>query len=113
MVSRDVRVADGGGFRRLAFASIRRDRLAPELQLVPGRHGREVEQRAAPVGVAVAEVAGALVPRDLELADLDLVVEPRAAEDQLAQPVDERLAADERHAFPVADEVAAEPAPRR
>ena len=37
------------------------------------------------------------------------MVEPGAAEDQLAQPVDERLAVDERDALPVAYEVAAEP----
>ena len=40
------------------------------------------------------------------------MVEPRAAEDQLAQPVDERLAVDERDALPVADEVAPEVAAR-
>ena len=33
-------------------------RSAPELQLVPGRHGRELEERAAAVGLAVVEVAG-------------------------------------------------------
>ena len=53
-----------------------------------------------------------LVPRHLEQAFLDTVVEPGAAEDQLAQPVDERLAVDERDALPVADEVAAERASR-
>jgi hypothetical protein len=36
------------------------------------------------------------------------MVEPRAAEDQLAEPVDERLALDEREPLPVPDEVAAQ-----
>ena len=33
------------------------------------------------------------------------MVEPRAAEDELLQPIDERLAADERDALPVTHEV--------
>ena len=57
----------------------------------------------------VGELGLDLVPDDLERAALDLVVEPGAAEDELPQPVDERLAADERDALPVAREVAAEP----
>ena len=40
------------------------------------------------------------------------MVEPGAAEDELAQPVDERLALDQDDALPVADEVAAERAAR-
>jgi hypothetical protein len=36
------------------------------------------------------------------------VVEPRAAEDELAQPVDERLALEQADALPVAHEIAAE-----
>ena len=38
------------------------------------------------------------------------MVEPRAAEDELPKPVDERLALDERHALPVPHEIAAEAA---
>ena len=83
-----------------------------ELELVPGRHGRELEQGAAAARLGVAEVAALLVPRDLEQALLDAVVEPGAAEDELAQPVDERLALEQADALPVADEVAAERAPR-
>ena len=56
----------------------------------------------------VGELGLRLVPHDLERAALHLVVEPRAAEHELAQPVDERLAADERDALPVALQVAAE-----
>ena len=41
------------------------------------------------------------------------MVEPRAAEDELLEPVDERLAANERERVPVAHEVLAERAARR
>src|SRR5581483_419032 len=84
-----------------------------ELELVPGGNGCELEQRPPAARVLVGELGVALVPDDLERAALHLVIEPRAAEDQLAQPVDERLPAYERHAFPVAREVAAEPRLRR
>ena len=53
-----------------------------------------------------------VVPVDLEEPFLDAMVEPRAAEDELLQPVDERLAADERERVPVRDEVLAERAAR-
>ena len=63
---------------------------APELHLVPGRDRRHLEQGAvAAAGVDVRELAGLVLPRDLEPAVLDPVVEPGAAEDELAQPVDE------------------------
>ena len=62
--------------------------LTAELQLVPARHGRELEQGAAAVRVAVAEVGRLVVPGDLQQALLDPMVEPGAAEDELAQPVD-------------------------
>ena len=65
--------------------------LTAELELVPARHGRELEQRPAAVWVAVAEVGRLVVPGDLQQALLDPVVEPSAPEDELAQPVDERL----------------------
>ena len=79
---------------------------------MPGRHGRELEQRAAAARVAVGELGGVLVPGDLEQALLHAVVEPGAAEHELAQPVDERLAVDEREALPVAHEVPPEGAAR-
>src|SRR5919198_1461470 len=85
---------------------------ATELQLVPGRGWRELEQRACPTRLEVREVGGAVVPGDVQPAVLDAVVEPRAAEDQLPQPVDERLAVDQRKPLPVAHEVAPELAPR-
>src|SRR5262245_37474074 len=87
----------------------RRLPLGPELELVPTRNRSELEQRpAAAAGMLVRELGVALVPHHLERTALHLVVEPRAAEDQLAQPVDERLVVDERDALPVADEVPAE-----
>src|SRR5439155_3850829 len=49
----------------------------------------------------------------LEQSLLHAVVEPRAAKDELLEPVDERLAADERERVPVANEVLAEGAARR
>ena len=84
-------------------------RYAPVLQLVPRRHRCQLEEWTAAAGMLVGELGLDVVPDDLERAALDLVVEPGAAEDELAQPVDERLAADERDALPVAREVAAEP----
>src|SRR5436190_4568395 len=85
---------------------------APELHLAPRRDGREVEQRAVAAGVAVVEVVRAVVPRDLEASVLHRLVEPGAAEDELAQPVDEGLLAEERDPLPVPPQVAAERAPR-
>src|SRR5215213_1611850 len=80
--------------------------LAPELKLVPGRRGRQLEQRSLASRLEVRELRRAVVPGHLEPAVLDPVVEPGAAEDELAQPVDERLAVHEREPFPVAHEVA-------
>src|SRR5947207_3100296 len=80
---------------------------AAELHVVPGGNGRELEQRPAAVRIAVAEIRGLVVPRDLEEPFLDAVVEPGAPEHELLQPVDERLAADERHAFPVPHQIQA------
>ena len=64
-------------------------RSATELELVPGGNGRQLEQRSPTARVAVREVRAVVVPGDLEQVLLDPVVEPRAAEDELAQPVDE------------------------
>ena len=72
---------------------------------MPTRGGEEFEQRAAAVRVRVREVLALVVPVDLEQAFLHAMVEPGAAEDELLQPVDERLAAAERERVPVADEV--------
>src|SRR5439155_16808146 len=98
----------------LAFRAVgtRRASLTLVLQLVPGGHGGELEQGAAAAGIAVAEVGAVVVPGDLEQTFLDAVVEPGAAEHELAQPVDKRLAPDERHTLPVPDEVPAERAAR-
>ena len=85
---------------------------AAELELVPARHGSELEQGAAAVGIAVAEVGGVVVPGDLEQAFLDPVVEPGPPEHELPEPVHERLALDERDVVPVPDDVATEVAPR-
>ena len=94
----------------------RRRRFVPaasagELERVPGRYGRQFQKRPAPAGVPVREVGGIVVPRDLEEPFLDPVVEPGTPEDELADPVDERLPLDDREPLPVADEVEAEGAP--
>ena len=79
---------------------------------MPRRRGGELEQRPLAAGLEVGEVGSAVVPGDVQAAVLDAVVEPRAAEDELAKPVDERLAVHEREPFPVADEIAPELAAR-
>ena len=75
-------------------------RSSPVLELVPARRGEELEQRAAAVRVGVREVLALVVPVDFEQAFLDAVVEPGAAEDELLEPVDERLAARRARARP-------------
>ncbi len=77
---------------------------------MPGRNRRELQEGAAAVRVAVIEVAGRLVECDLEELLLHPVVEPRAPEDELAKPVDERLLIHDRETLPVAHEVVAEQA---
>src|SRR5438105_6411871 len=86
---------------------------ALELAVVPGGRGRSLEQRSPTTRVAVGEVRALLVPGDLEEPALHAMVEPRAAEHELAQPVDERLALDRRDRLPVADDVPAELGARR
>src|SRR5205823_11278657 len=82
------------------------------LELVPGGHGCELEERAPAARVSVRELGAVVVPGDFEEALFHSMVEPGSAEDQLAQPVDERLALDEGNALPVANEIPAEQAPR-
>jgi len=77
---------------------------------VPGGNRRELEQRAAAARVSVGELRAVVVPRHLEEALLDAVVEPGAAKDELPQPVHERLVADEGDPLPVADQVLAQSA---
>jgi hypothetical protein len=79
---------------------------------VPGRDRRDLEQCALAARIDIGELAGLVLPGDLQPAVLDPVVEPGAAKDELPQPVDERLAVHEREPVPVMDEVAPEPAPR-
>ena len=75
---------------------------------MPGGHRRELEERTPAARLRIAEVAVVLVPRDLQEPFLDPVVEPRAAEHELSQPVDERLALQQAHALPVPHEIAPE-----
>src|SRR5438105_15504370 len=71
--------------------ALRASRLAAEPHRRPRRHRGELEQRRGVGRHPVVEAARALVEADLEHAGLDAVVEPRAAEDQLTQPIAERL----------------------
>ena len=62
---REIRIGRAEDEQRLGFApagASRRPALAPELQCVPARHGRELEQRPAALRLGVAEIARALVP---------------------------------------------------
>ena len=63
---------------------------------MPARGGEELEQGAAAVRVGEREVLPLVVPVHLEQSLLHAVVEPRAAKDELLEPVDERLAVSER-----------------
>src|SRR5229473_3456088 len=78
------------------------------LHVAPARRRQQLEKRAPAVRVAVRELGDIVVPADLELALLHAVIEPRATEHELLQPVDERLALDEGNLVPVANEVPAE-----
>src|ERR671931_1192257 len=93
---------------RKSRLTLRRCQLAPELELVPRGRGRELEQSPRAARFEVREVRSTIIPGDIQPAVLDPVVEPCAPEDELAQPVDERLAVDQREPLPVAHEVAAE-----
>src|SRR3954466_9801484 len=79
-----------------------------ELQLVPGWRRSELQQRPLSAWLEVGEVGRSVIPRDVQPAVLDPVVEPGAAEDQLAQPVDERSPVHEREPLPMTHEVPAE-----
>src|SRR5439155_24678380 len=103
--ARDARPGEAG-------RTPKRGPLAPVLELVPGGHGRELEQRAPAARVAVPEVRLVVVPGNLEQILLDPVVEPRPAKNQFSEPIHERFVADEGDPLPVADEVSAERAAR-
>ena len=99
-----------GAGRRRVCSSFRRS--AAVLDGMPGWRGGELEQGAAAFRLGVHELAARVVPRDVEQALLDPVVEVGAAEHELAQPVHERLAVDECEPLPVPHEIRAERAAR-
>src|SRR5262249_28681670 len=80
--------------------------------VVPGGDGQELEQRPVTTRIAVGELRRLLVPVDLEHPLFDAVVEPCTSEDELPQPVHERLAARQRDVLPVPHQIAAETAAR-
>src|ERR1700712_2620307 len=67
----------------------------------PRRLLRELDELGAAVGLDVAEGLGALVEDDVELALLDALVEPGAAEDEAADPVDEAAVGGTDQVLPV------------
>jgi hypothetical protein len=97
---------------RPAVIPVRTSDSPAELERMPGRNGSELEERAAATGIAVSEVADTVLPADLQQALLDAVIEPRAPEDELAEPVHEGLAVDDADPLPVTDEIDAESAAR-
>src|SRR6185312_12385666 len=74
--------------------------------------GGKLQEGTSALWLRVGELAALVLPHHREEAFLHAVVEVRAAEDELAQPVDERLPVHEREPLPVAHEVRAEGAPR-
>src|ERR1700742_4988768 len=74
----------------------------------PRRLLGELDQLGAAVGLDVAEGLGALVEDDVELTLLDPLVEPGAAEDEAADPVDEAAVGGTDQVLPVLVDVFAE-----
>src|SRR5215218_7994444 len=74
----------------------------------PGRLGRELDQLGVAIGLDVAEGLARFVEDDVELALLDPLVEPGAAEDQPPQPVDEALVGGPDQVLPVLVDVLAQ-----
>src|SRR5918997_1776784 len=64
--------------------------LAPIPDRAPARLGRELDQLEVAIRLGVPEGVGVLVEDHLELALHHALVEPGAAEDEPADPVDER-----------------------
>ena len=100
----------GGGSLTVVAALERqlRRRLAPVGDAAPGGLFGELDQLVAAVRLDVAEGLGALVEDDVELALLDPLVEPGAAEDEAAQPVDEAAVGGADQVLPVLVDVLAE-----
>src|SRR5215213_174153 len=83
-------------------------RLTPVSQSAPGGLARELDRLVVAIRLDVAESVGALVEDDVELTFLDPLVEPGAAEDEPAYPVDEALLGTAHELDPVRVHVLAE-----
>src|SRR6266508_4168545 len=57
-------------------SSLATPQLALELNIVPGRHRCQLEQRAVAAGIAVAELASLIVPVDVEQPFLLMIRRP-------------------------------------
>src|SRR5262249_37359035 len=82
--------------------------LAAVGDAAPGGLFGELDQLRAAVRLDVAEGLGALVEDDVELALLDPLVEPGAAEDEAPDPVDEAAVGGADQVLPVLVDVLAE-----
>src|SRR6201989_122647 len=81
---------------------------APVSDSPPARLLGELDELGAAGGLDVAEGLGALVEDDVELTLLDPLVEPGAAEDEPADPVDEAAVGGPDQVLPVLVDVFAE-----
>src|SRR6201996_7386826 len=81
---------------------------APVGDATPARLLGKLDELGAAVGLDVAEGLGALVEDDVELTLLDPLVEPSAAEDEAADPVDETAVGGTDQVLPVLVDVFAE-----
>src|SRR6201989_3216994 len=81
---------------------------APVSDSPPARLLGELDELGAAGGLDVAERLGALVEDDVQLALLDPLVEPGAAEDEAADPVDEAAVGGTDEVLPVLVDVLAE-----
>ncbi len=101
--------AGGSGGSLTVIAAVERSAgLAPVGDAAPGGLFGELDQILAAVRLDVAEGLGALVEDDVELPLLDALVEPGAAEDEPAQPVDEAAVGGADQLLPVLVDVLAE-----
>ena len=75
---------------------------------LPGGLGRQLDQLRVAVGLHVAEAVRVLVEVDVELAFLDALVQPGAAEHESAQPVHQRAVRRSDQVVPALVDVLAE-----
>src|SRR5882757_8234885 len=90
------------------FGTAQGHRLPSVGDAAPTRLLGELDELGAAVGLDVTEALGALVEDDVELALLDPLIEPGAAEDEAADPVDEAAVGRTDEVLPVLVDVLTE-----